>query len=68
MRKSYLINRLQSAYPDSDYITADTVTKQAATTTRPVTDILGDLRETVDNLLGRAERIRWEAAGAVQPV
>jgi replicative DNA helicase len=49
-----------------DLITAAQKTiQEAAATTRPVTDILGDLRSCADKLLGRAARTRWEAAGDV---
>jgi len=37
----------------------------AATTARPVHELLADLRGSADRLLGRAARTRWEAAGAV---
>jgi replicative DNA helicase len=37
----------------------------AASTTRPVTELLADLRGTADKLLGTAARVRWEGAGAV---
>ncbi|HWN44267.1 MAG TPA: replicative DNA helicase [Thermoanaerobaculia bacterium] len=37
----------------------------AATTARPVHELLADLRGSADKLLGRAARTRWEAAGAV---
>ncbi|HEX5718153.1 MAG TPA: replicative DNA helicase [Thermoanaerobaculia bacterium] len=37
----------------------------AASTARPVHEILADLRASADKLLGRAARTRWEAAGAV---
>jgi len=34
-------------------------------TARPITELLADLRDTADKLLGRAARVRWEDAGAV---
>jgi replicative DNA helicase len=37
----------------------------AASTARPVHELLADLRGTADGLLGRAARTRWESAGAV---
>ena len=37
----------------------------AASTARPVHELLADLRASADKLLGRAARTRWEAAGAV---
>jgi replicative DNA helicase len=37
----------------------------AATTARPVHELLADLRGSADKLLGRAARTRWEGAGAV---
>jgi replicative DNA helicase len=37
----------------------------AASTARPVTELLADLRGTADKLLGTAARVRWEGAGAV---
>ncbi len=37
----------------------------AGSTARPVTEILADLRQTTDHLLGRAARVHWEPAGAV---
>jgi replicative DNA helicase len=39
--------------------------RATAATTRPVTEILADLRDTLDDLLGRAARVRWQGAGAV---
>ncbi len=37
----------------------------AASTTRPVHELLADLRSSADKLLGRAARTHWEGAGAV---
>ena len=37
----------------------------AASTTRPVHELLADLRSSADRLLGRAARTHWEGAGAV---
>jgi replicative DNA helicase len=48
-----------------DLITAAEKTIHAATaTTRPVTEVIADLRDAIDKLLGRAARVRWESAGA----
>ena len=38
---------------------------EASSTTRPVHELLADLRHSADKLLGRAARTRWEEAGAV---
>jgi replicative DNA helicase len=37
---------------------------EATATTRPVTEVIADLRDGLDKLLGRASRVRWESAGA----
>jgi replicative DNA helicase len=39
--------------------------REAVSTARPVTELLTDLRDSADSLLGRAARVRWEGAGAV---
>jgi replicative DNA helicase len=39
--------------------------QEASATTRPVAEVIADLRDAVDKLLGRAARVRWEGAGAV---
>jgi replicative DNA helicase len=41
------------------------VSREAATSTRPVHELLADLRDCADRLLGRSARARWEGAGAV---
>ncbi len=38
---------------------------EAASTARPVHELLADLRDSADKLLGRAARVRWEGAGDV---
>ena len=37
----------------------------ALSTTRPLEELLADLRNTADHLLGQAARVRWEDAGTV---
>ena len=49
-----------------DLITgAQNTIREAAATARPVSELLADLRDSADKLLGRAARVRWEGAGAV---
>jgi replicative DNA helicase len=49
-----------------DLITdAQHIALAAASTTRPVHELLADLRSSADKLLGRAARTHWEGAGAV---
>jgi replicative DNA helicase len=44
---------------------AQTSIRAAVATARPVTELLADLRNTADKLLGRAARVCWEDAGTV---
>ena len=39
--------------------------REAIATARPVSELLADLRDAADKLLGRAARVRWEGAGTV---
>jgi replicative DNA helicase len=49
-----------------DLITdAQHIALAAASTTRPVHELLADLRSSADKLLGHAARTHWEGAGAV---
>jgi replicative DNA helicase len=39
--------------------------REAAGTARPVSEILAELRDTADHLLGRAARVRWQSTGPI---
>jgi replicative DNA helicase len=46
-------------------VDAQHILLEAVSTARPVHELLADLRNSADKLLGRAARTHWEAAGAV---